>query len=437
MPSNRLAVARVETGPFAVATGSARFVSSAVVDQVRRRGRRPAGSAIPVTGFDPLSAGAVEDPYRAYRKLRADGPVHYSTRRNIWVISGYDEVRAALRADDVLSSAENVTRFRSTLPMMLTMDRPEHTRLRGLVSGEFSRGGLARWQAVIDELCADMIGGMVRRGHADVVTELAVPLPMELIVRILGIPPADRDRFRRWSNQMVNAFNVQLRPGEMPIMFGAVSGLVKLHRYLDGLLALRRREPGDDLLSRLLAATGEDRLDDEELFWLAVLLVVAGNETTTNLLGPLVRNLARYPEQYQLLRSHPELIPAAIEEQLRLDPPIQGLYRSALRDYDTGGGRVIPEGGRALVLYAAANRDPAHYPEPDEFRIERNPGDHLAFGSGIHYCLGAYLSKMEARRALAELVTRVSRIELAGQHRWSRNPALRGLTSLPVRFVPA
>ena len=435
MASN-LTTTKVQTGPLAVATGSARFLSTLVADQLGHRGRRPKDSAVPMTDFDPLAAATVADPYPAYRRLQAGGPVHYCPRRNIWVISGYEEVRAALRADDVLSSAESVTRFRSVLPMMLTMDRPEHTRLRGLVSAEFSRSGLVRWQSVIDELCSEMIGSMVRRGHADVVAELAMPLPMELIVRILGIPVADRDRFRRWSNRMVNAFNIELRPSKVPAVLGAVGSGVKLRRYLEALLASRRRDPGDDLLSRLLTTGGADRLDDEELFWLVQLLVIAGNETTTNLLGPLVRNLALHPDQYDLLRSDPTLIPAAIEEQLRMDSPIQGLYRSARADYQIDG-RVIPEGGRVLILYAAANRDPAHYPNPDEFRIERSPGDHLAFGSGIHYCLGAYLSKMEGKQALTELVARTSRIELTGPPQWTHNPALRGLTALPVRFQPA
>jgi beta-dihydromenaquinone-9 omega-hydroxylase len=429
--------ATVSGGPFAVATGSTRFVGTLIAEQLRRPGARPAGSAVPLTGFDPQDPAVLADPYPAYRRLLRDGPVHYNRRRNTWVICGYDAVRAALRADDVLSSVEGVTRFRNPLPMMISTDRPEHTRLRRLVTAEFSRAGVGRWQQVIDTLCGELVGGLVERGGGEVVGELAVPLPMELIVRILGIPMADRERFHRWSHAMVRAFDVQPRPSQLPTVLGAVRSTVGMRRYLDTLLPARRADPGEDVLSRLLAAGGTDGLTEDELYWFVVLLVVAGNETTTNLIAPLLRNLARHPDQYALLRERPELIPAAVEEQLRVDPPVQGFYRSALEDYEVDG-RVIPAGARVLVLFASANRDPAHYPHPDEFRVERGTGaDHLAFGSGIHFCLGAFLSRMEVRSTLAELVTRVSRIERVGPERWTRNPALRGLVRLPVRLIPA
>jgi cytochrome P450 len=427
--------AQVGDGPLAVVTGSIQFARGLLVERRHKRGVRPSNSAAPLTTFDPSAAATLTDPYPAYRALIERGPVHYNAELNVWVVCGYDEVRAALRADDALSSSEGVNRFRIQLPMMISMDRPDHTRMRRIVADEFSRGGLQRWRQVIDPLCAELVGGLARRGGGEVVGELAVPLPMELIVRILGIPMADRQRFHHWSHDMVRAFNLQLRPSELRNLLGSVRSTVAVRRYLNELLPARRASPGDDVLSRLIAASGTDGLTDEELYWLVVLLVVAGNETTTNLIAPLVRNLALYPDQYALLRENPELIPAAIEEQLRVDPPVQGFYRTAARDYEIGDA-VIPEGGRVLVLYASANRDPRHYREPDEFRIERAPTDHLAFGSGVHFCLGAYLSRMEVRSALTELVERVARIDLAGAPVWSRNPALRGLTRLPVRLVP-
>jgi cytochrome P450 len=368
--------------------------------------------------------------------LLASGPLHYLPRRNVWVVSGYAAVRAALRADDVLSSGEGVTEYRMPVPMMLSSDRPEHTRLRALVAGEFSRGGLERWQTTIDELSDELVAAMVRRGSCDAMADLAVPLPIQVIMRMLGVPLEDRGRFRDWSNRMVAIFNVRPSVASLPTVISSMGGSTKMFRYLGTLLAERRSRPSDDVLSRLRDHEGADALSDAELVWFAVLLLVAGNETTTNLLGPLVHNLAAYPDQYALLRANPDLIPLAIEEQLRYQSPIQGLYRTALRDYEVADGLVIPAGGRALVLYATANRDPEHYPEPDEFRVERRPTDHLAFGSGVHYCLGAFLSKLEARRALGELVRQVERIELDGPAPPTRTALLHSVTRAPVRLIP-
>ncbi|HZZ52513.1 MAG TPA: cytochrome P450 [Pseudonocardia sp.] len=424
-------------GRFGLASASSRMVRTMVRSRLNPPGRRPAGSPVPLTDYDPTAPSVLEDPYPHYRRLLDGGPLHYMPRRNAWVISGFDAVRAALRTDQVLSSAEGVNEYRISVPMLLTSDRPEHTRLRALVAGEFSRGGLERWQATIDEQCDEMIAAMVRRGRCDAVADLADPLPIQVIMRMLDVPLGDRARFRDWSNRMVAIFNIRLSLGSLPTLLRSMGGSTKMFRYLGNLLAQRQSRPGDDVLSRLRDHAGAGGLSDDELVWFAVLLLVAGNETTTNLLGPLVRNLAVHPDQYALLRAEPELIPKAIDEQLRYQSPIQGLYRTALEDYEVADGLVIPAGGRVLVLYASANRDPEHYPEPDEFRVDRQPTDHLAFGSGIHYCLGAFLSKLEARRALGELVRQVERIEPDGPGRPGRTALMHRAAHVPVRLVPS
>jgi cytochrome P450 len=209
-----------------------------------------------------------------------------------------------------------------------------------------------------------------------------------------------------------------------------------MYRSLYPMIAARRATAGDDLISMLAAPSGEDTLSDDEVFWTASMLVGAGSETTTNLISGLFLTLAQRPDVYTRLREHPELIPAAIEEQLRLVSPVQGFYRTATRDYPVGD-HTIPAGARVLVLYAAANRDPRHYPDPDTFDLDRNPTDHLAFGGGAHYCLGTHLTRIEVSRVLTQLTPHVKEIRLAGEHRYLVNATMRGLEHLPVELVPA
>src|SRR5436305_362054 len=208
------------------------------------------------------------------------------------------------------------------------------------------------------------------------------------------------------------------------------SSTVALHRYLSDAIAERRRSPRDDLLSHLIASSEDGRLNEEELFWFAFLLLVAGNETTTSLIGGMLLAFARHPDQYARVREDPSLIPGCVEESLRYVSPIQGLYRTALVDHRVGEA-VIPAGERVLLAFGAANRDPRRYPEPDRFLVDRDTSDHVAFGSGIHFCLGAQLARLEATAFLAELIERAPRIELAGEPVWTGNPALRAMASLP------
>lgn len=268
------------------------------------------------------------------------------------------------------------------------------------------------------------------------VGELAVPMPVQVSARILGIPMADHTHFQRWSNWVVRGSHLQLQARSLVPFAGALVASVQLRRYFGTQLVLRCGKPSDDLLSKLATSAGKDGYSDDEVFWAAFLLLIAGHVTTTSLLAGLLLTFAQHPDQYEFLRMRPELVPAAVEEQLRFVSPTQGLYRTALGRYDVDG-HTIPAGARVLLLCAAANRDPRHYPEPDTFRIDRKPTDHLAFGSGIHYCLGAYLAKLQVRGVLNQLVCRVRRIELAGSYAWARNPYIRSLTRLPVRFFRA
>lgn len=393
----------------------------------------------PLTDFDPFAKPTMRDPYPEYRALLTGTEVPnvwYNRKRGIWIIAGYDDVRTALRDHDALSSAESQARYRVHLKTMNAADPPDHTRLRKFVSRAFTPRAMKAWQAAINMVADELVDNMIARGTTDVVTDLAKPLPNRLIAMMLGIPQEDHARFLAWSDAIVEGSFTQLTPHGIALNARSARATAAMRRNLDRLITDRRHNPGDDLISMMTASDGDDVLTDDEVFWSAAMLIGAGSETTTNLLSGLFLTLARQPELYTRLREHPELIPGAIEEQLRLVSPVQGFYRTAIRDYAVGG-YTIPAGARVLLLFAAANRDPRHYDDPDTFDLDRNPTDHLAFGLGIHYCLGTPLSRLEVSRVLTQLIPRVDTIRLAGDYKYLDNPTMRGLAQLPVELVPA
>jgi len=389
-----------------------------------------------LTGYDPLDPATAAQPHQAYRDLHARGRVHYNRRRRIWVLSRYDDVREALRTPEVLISREGVTRTRFPAATVATTDGELHTRLRRQAMPAFTKGALADWRSVVDELAAELVAGVVETPGYDVVDALAVPMPMLLIARILGVPEDRIDDFRAWSSAAVSSLDVELSVDGVRRLAETAGGIRSLWRFFTEELASGSlREPGT-VLGRMLAESSEES-DPAALFTIVLILLVAGNETTTNLIGGAVDLFGREPEHFERLRQQPEQIPAAVEELLRYTSPIQGLYRTAVRDYPVGP-VTIPAGARVLVSFAAANRDPTVYPDPDAFRLDRvDQAPHLAFGNGVHMCLGAALTRLEAVAVLRELVERVDRFEPLGGTVWSTNSSLRGPVRLPVRLVPA
>jgi cytochrome P450 len=393
----------------------------------------------PSTDFDPFSAEMMRDPYPGYRALLT-GPnvpnVWYNRKRGIWIVAGYDDVRAALRDHEALSSAESQARYRVHLPSMNAADPPDHTRLRKFVSRAFTPRAMAAWQVAINEVADELVEAMIARGRAEVVSELAKPLPNRLIAMMLGIPRQDHKQFLDWADAMVAGSFTPLTLRGLSLTARSGRATTAMRRSLDPLIKERRRHPGDDLISMMTYAEGDSVLTDDEVFWTANMLVGAGSETTTNLLSGLFLTFAERPDLYTRLREHPELIPAVIEEQLRFISPVQGFYRTATNDY-TVGSTTIPAGARVLLLFAAANRDPRHFDNPDDFDLNRNPSDHLAFGFGVHYCLGTYLTRLEASRVLTQLLPRIEAVRLDGDYRYLENPTMRGLEHLPVELVHA
>jgi cytochrome P450 len=416
------------------------------------------GSIPPPPPIDTLLAapGFSQDPYPAYERLLAEAPVTWSDAWNAWVVSRHEDVVAVLRDPARFSSAGRLLELLDELPPELQdeaspirthfatrglvhADPPDHGRLRGLISRAFSprviEGMRPRITAIVDELL-DAVAG---HGRMDVVADLAYPLPAIVIAELLGAPPEDRDRFRRWSDDIV-AFQGTGRaiPEAIP---RSAAGITGMRAYLSELFEARRREPRDDLLGGLVAAEVEgERLTTEELTSTCVTFLIGGHETTTSLIANGLFTLLRHAAALAALRGDPGRIPAAVEEVLRWESPIQRAFRRVAQDTDLGGQRMR-EGQIVIALLAAANRDPAACPAPGTFDIARDPNRHLAFGSGVHFCIGASLARLEAAIALRTLLERFPDLALdvpPEAIRWQREKALfRCVEALPVRFAPA
>jgi cytochrome P450 len=412
----------------AIARGALRASGRPRLSRLRAQG--PLGAS-----FEAFARDTIIDPPSAYQRLHARPGVH-PAGRNVFALAGHQDVRAATRAHDALVSGKGVTLVRASLPMLLTVDRPRHDDLRRLVAPLFTASRSGLMEQGMHEVVARALERILAQPGADAVSELAVPLPITVIARMLGVAEADLERLHRWSDGIVEGFHAgsSLRSAASGLRSGRAA--VALHGYMLGVFARLRREPGDDVISALLASRDGGTLSDEELFWFSLMLLVAGNETTTNLIGSLLLALARDPLAYERLRAEPELVGSAIEEAVRWGSPIQRMFRTAAADYRVGA-TTIPAGARVLLLFAAANRDPQQYRDPDRFIIDRNPADHLGFGAGIHFCLGAHLARVEARVVLEQLLHRVSRIGLAGAVRFTRNPTVHGPSRLPLRLEAA
>lgn len=407
-------------------------VQDTIISRVRRRN----GARDPVTRFNPFADAVIANPYPEYEELLAGPPVRYNPRLGIWIVPRFADVRAGLRDHEHLSSAQSQSRFRVELPMMITKDPPDHTRLRGLVSRAFTPRALAMWESVIEFHAERLVTRMLAMPDPDGVRDLAKLLPTRLIASMFDIPEADHARFREWSEALIDGSFVEVGRRTFGVVQRMVFATFAMRRYLQPLFEQRRRHPGSDLISLMMTAEDGDKLTDDEMFWGVVMLVVAGNETTTNLLGWLMHTFAQRPDVYGAVRDEPALIPALIEEQLRFESPVQGFYRTAMVDYAVDD-YVIPRLSRVLLLFGAANRDPRHFNQPNTFRLDRGSIDHLAFGGGVHFCLGAGLSRLEARQFVLHLTRRVAAVEPAGTPTRLHNATMHGWSALPLRLVPA
>jgi hypothetical protein len=389
--------------------------------------------------FDPYDADTHRDPYPVYRSLRDDAPVYHDEERDFWALSRFDDVMWAAHEPARFCSGEGIAlggQARSPFPNLIVMDDPRHAQLRKLVSRGFSSRPIGAFEPRVRELARTMLDSAIERGArgapVDLVPALTGPLPMTIVGDLIGVAPSDREQFRTWADTVVHQDVDQ--PETVEAGRAAAASVVG---YFGEIIAARRDRPADDLVSALVDAEVEgERLSDEEILGFCFLLIVAGTETTTNLLGLGVLALADAPDERALLLGDPTLIGSAVEEMLRFGSPVQGLARTTTEPVERHGVE-IPAGAKVQLLFGAGNRDEREFADPDRFDVRRRIERHLAFGHGVHFCLGAALARLEARIVFEELLARFPgwEVDTSGV-RWIRSSSVRGPASLPVALAP-
>ncbi|AGP42086.1 cytochrome P450 [Sorangium cellulosum] len=378
------------------------------------------------------------NPYPLYDQLRSGSPVLHYPPSDTWMIFDYDGVKRALHDPEAFSSVVSPPGNR-TSEWLLFMDPPRHAKLRALLQRAFTPKAVAALEPRVRELSRGLLDRAIERGEMDLVEDYTVPLPLLVISEMLGAPIEDQPRFKRWSDVILDLSTTVAGTEEGARAIAAFTAVsAEMQAYLRGLIAERRAAPRDDLLTRLVDAEVDgERLGEDEILGFFQLLLVAGHETTTNLIGNAVLCLLEDRAALARVRAEPALLPAAIEEVLRYRSPVQAMFRVTKRDVPMHG-QVIPAGKPALVMIGSANRDPQQFRDPHRFDIARDPNPHVAFGHGLHFCLGAPLSRLEARIALSDLVTRLADLRLASDAPWEPRRAIHvlGPTRLPIRFAP-
>jgi cytochrome P450 len=392
--------------------------------------------------FNPMEPEFVADPYPTYHRLRSEDPVHHSPL-GFWVLTRYADVIAMLRDPRLVKepiAAFVAARFGMAVPpglglSMLDRDPPDHTRLRGLVSKAFTPRALEGLRSHIQQIVDRLLARVEHRGAMDLIDEFAYPLPVLVICELLGVPVEDQERFRHWGLDIARGLDAIMLPPDSEVARRSMAARHALSDYFRELIAKRRAAPREDMLSALIAAEeAGDRLNGEELRATCILLLVAGHETTVNLIGNGTLALLRHPDQFAKLRDNPRLIGTAVEELLRYDGPVQRTARIPSEDI-TIGGHTIGKGEMVMPFLGAADRDPAQFPDPDRLDITRADNRHIAFGMGIHFCLGAPLARMEGQIAINTLLQRLPELALATDRpEFRQSLTLRGLSRLPVRF---
>ncbi|MBW2316795.1 MAG: cytochrome P450 [Deltaproteobacteria bacterium] len=391
--------------------------------------------------FDPLSDSICEDPYPLYRQLRDEAPVHWSPEARLYCISRYDDVLATLKDTETFSSAAMLTVLTRAIEVpitprhvlmllrfllktrlnplrfpkagsMISFDPPRHEVVRKIVSRGFTPRSVAAWQPRVQSLVDELIAGIADQPRFDLVEEFAVPLPTTLIAEVLGIEPERRNDFKRWTNALLGLASG--KPIAVLIDSGLTESIGELYAFIREQVRERRGRPQDDLISILVDPKLGEVLDEVDVIQFVCLLLVAGNETTTNLIGNAVCALLDRPDQVELALGEPACIPNLVEEAVRFDSPVQMVFRTATRDVEVAG-TTIPRGAEVACMLASANRDERQFENPDVFDATRDTTGHLGFGFGVHFCLGASLARLEAGTALAGLIPMLQSFERSGR----------------------
>ncbi len=399
----------------------------------------------PVQYGDPAMR---EDPYPIYAKLRQTNPVvpaKMAYMGDVILVTRYQDVLDGLKHPllssdlkkspgfgmDIFDAWWVPKVFKSIQDSMVTTDDPDHRRLRTIVHQAFTPKVIERMRARVAEVADELLDQMTQKSRVDLIADFALPLPLTIISDMMGVPEKDRPRFHKWSGNFL-----EVATGDPKIMLRQLPNGIRMYRFFERMIALRRRDPQDDLLTALVNAEADgERLSQDELISMIFLLLLAGHETTVNLIGNGALALMEFPDQLQLLLERPELIDCAVEELLRYGNPVEhGNIRIALDDLDLGG-HTITKGSVVLLLISSANRDETVFENPDRLDITRNPNRHLSFGFGIHYCLGAPLARLEGQIAIDKLVRRFPNMRLAVPRQeiaWRNTTAVRGVKTLPM-----
>jgi cytochrome P450 len=386
--------------------------------------------------FNPFDPDFRANPYPHFPALLDGPPRQLNLFMPTTLIARYDDVVGVLHDHERFTVRRPEIPFRERIdpfggaPTILTADPPVHSRLRKLVSKAFTPRRVRELEPRVREITNELLNGVTVSSEFEAMAALANPLPVIVIAEMLGVSAGDHTQFKQWSNDMISSFGQEMAAGPSP---AGIAAKDELRRYLAEAIEQRSANPADDLISALIAARDEsDALSEDELLAFVVLLLLAGNETTTNLIGNGLLALSRHPEQQQRLRDNRTLIPKAIEEMLRYDPPVQMTVRIPTATTNVGG-TELAAGSLAFVLLAAANRDPAHFPHPENFDVGREPNEHVSFGEGIHFCLGAPLARLEGAIAIESMLEKFPRLQLANpsaQLEYRGSMALRGLSEL-------
>jgi cytochrome P450 len=394
--------------------------------------------------FDPISLDTHDNPYPAYRRLRDEAPVYYNPKHNFWALSRYDDVMAA---DDQwetftgkygLDLDDTSNQFGAGWPplgLFLGYDPPRHNGMRRALQGTFLPKGIRALEPMVRERCDRLVANFIGRGSADLAQEFAVPLPDLVMAEVIGFPSEQHPRLSHLLRTALKRDLVNLPPPYIPEE-GVQAG-EQLRQALAEIVDERRnREPGDDLIGKLLRAEVEGApLPDEEIGGTLFFLFTAGTEEVTGVIGNALLLLAMHPEQRARLVENPAEIPHAVEEALRYETVVQHHVRTLTKEVELHG-RVMPEGARVLLLWASANRDERKFEDPDRFDIGRRPRDLASFGGGARRCLGAPLARLEAKVALEALLPGMPDYEIAGPYEWSQRVNFRGLRKLPLTWTP-
>ena len=392
-----------------------------------------------------LSTERIADPHSYFSVLRAHDPVHWNEKYRAWFIHRYDDVLDALRdsrfsserigaAYDRLTGDQKAQRqptYDILMDWLVFRDPPDHTRLRRLVSRAFTPRAVEAWRERINGVVDELIDDLSERGQFDLIEDFAYPIPAVVIAEMMGVPADDRDRFKDWSDDvMILVFGAR---GVGDRRARAQQGLIELSAYLGELVTHYRQRPADNIISNLVEASeGDDSLEDPEIVANCVLFLFGGHETTTNLIGNGMRVLLQHPDELKRLRDDPSLIKPGVEEILRFDGPSKMEVRTLADEVELRG-KTLPAGDMVYLVQHAANRDPEAFDQPDRFDVTRDPNNHIGFGFGLHFCLGASVARLEGTIALEALVRRLPNLELGPEPEvWVPTMLSRGLEHLPV-----